>query len=264
MYRSADLRPLTPAHSPTDPAACGTQAYGCYPHPLNPTVPCPHTWDGRVSAEQGVPYEAGPGNCVLREGRAASRRQGCAPDPDPVPLPTHQASGFLEPRGAAGSGTPGHLHQLQPVGAGATGKVLWSGEHPAGCGQGGGRPAGLTPATPMPDWCPQSPPAPGFLSVGREEEPGGPWQRLARVQSLYACSARLWAWTSSAAWWPRTELGSLPNGTPGASSLAFSRPRLSCCPLGPSGAQVSVATEAWGHHASACSRLLIRGWEHPT
>lgn len=181
---------------------------------------------------------------MLEEGWAASGRRGYVPHPDTVPVTTHQASWLLEPRGAAGSGTPGHLHQPQPVAAGTAGRCSRVRGCPAGCGQGEGRPVDLPPATPRPHRRSQPLPAPGFLSGGREEEPGGPWQPLARAQSLHACSARPWAWTSSAAWWPRTKLGGSASGMRGASSLAFSRPRPSRCPLGPSEAQVSVATVA--------------------
>lgn len=74
-------------------------------------------------------------------------------------------------------------------------------------------------------------------------------------------SARPRAWTSSAVWWPRAGQGGSASVMPGALSPASwrPRPRPSPCPHDPRGAQVSVATVAWGHQCA----LLILGWERP-
>lgn len=88
-------------------------------------------------------------------------------------LTTHQASRFLEPGGAAGPGSPGQLHQLQPVGTGAGGRTLCSGGGggvSGGCAQGQGHPADLPPASPVSP----GPPCPRVSVRGTGRGPGSP------------------------------------------------------------------------------------------
>lgn len=52
------------------------------------------------------------------------RSWGSILDTVTVPFPMHQASWLLEPGGATGPGTSGHLHQPPPVGEGAGGRKV--------------------------------------------------------------------------------------------------------------------------------------------
>ena len=143
-----DLSPRLTA--PLTPQPGTHRLRGAAPTLRTPRSPAPTPGVGESLLSRVSPRRAGPRKWVLGEGQAASRPQGCAPNPDTVPpFPHARPPGSWNLEGLRALGplatyiSSSLWMQVQQVGCSGVGGC------PAGCGQGEGRPAGLPPATPL-------------------------------------------------------------------------------------------------------------------
>lgn len=158
-----DLSPRLTA--PLTPQPGTRRLRGAAPTLRTPRSPAPTPGAGESLLSRVSPAGQAPESGCSERGRQPPGPGGCAPDPDTVPPFPH-----ARPPGSW------NLEGLRALGPLATyiSSSLWMQVQQVGCSGVGGCPAGLPAAAPLGTGVPSPPPAPGFPSAGREEEPGAP------------------------------------------------------------------------------------------